>query len=302
MTAFGIDLNNLEVEQASTPMMINEILEELFARNVNPLRKWLWFGANRRFNENIQSLRGIVRQIIGDRRAQMVEGQETAKDILDILLRQQTEDGRLLDDEQIINESLLFLFAGHETTANTVSFALIALGQNADKLTELRNEVDSVIGAQARDLEAEDLKKLQYTEWVIKETLRLFPVGIGTVRKNEEELELGGYRIPANSALFVPAFAIQRNEQYWRDPHQFIPERFDRTNESLRTTNAFMAFMSGPRICIGKDFALMESKLVLAQLIYHFDFLLDPTASLVIKEQITLKPESGVPCRLNKRH
>ena len=82
-----------------------------------------------------------------------------------------------------------------------MSFALILLGKNPDKLSELRNEVDSVIGPQARDLEAEDLKKLQYTEWVIKETLRLFPVGIGTVRRNEEELELGGHRIPANVSL-----------------------------------------------------------------------------------------------------
>ncbi len=210
---------------------------------------------------------------------------------------------RLLDDHgareragrtrQFYDEAITILLAGHETTANALSFALHLLGRHPAIMAKLREETRQVIGT--RPAEFGDLPSLTYTRMVLDEAMRLYPPAWIIDRNCTEGDEIGGYRIKKGSLILMSPYVIHRHPAFWTDSERFDPERFAKDKTQNRPRHAYFPFGLGPRVCIGTSFALTEAVMVLASLINVFD--VEPVAGHVLKldPNVTLRPKNGLP-------
>ncbi|GAA5512917.1 pentalenene oxygenase [Deinococcus carri] len=225
-------------------------------------------------------------------------------DLLDLLMAAQDADtGERMTDRQLHDEVLTVIGAGHETTANALSWAWFLLAQHPQVLARLQAEVDGVL--EDRDPTLADLGRLPYTAGVFQETLRLYPSApMVSPRLVLEATILGGYAIPARSALLVSISNIHRHPDFWADPGTFDPGRWvpggpaqeaQAQEVQKRHRLAFMPFGAGPRLCIGNNFALMEGPLLLAQMARAAEFRLLPGHSVQPEMAVTLRPRGGLP-------
>jgi cytochrome P450 len=174
------------------------------------------------------------------------------------------DTGRPLSDDDICHELVVFLAAGHDTTATTLAYALWALGCHHD----LQDRVAAEVGELGdRPLTPEDLPRLQFTTCVLNEALRLGGPAPATMRIALQDLEVDGYRVAAGSLLFVGIYAMHRDPLLWHDPLVFNPDRFSPENSAGRDRWQFLPFGGGPRSCIGDHFAMLEATLGLATII-----------------------------------
>ncbi len=190
---------------------------------------------------------------------------------LDMLISNFSEEKMTLDDLQ--EEVDTFMYAGHDTNAISLSWTLYLLGRHPDVQRKVQAEVDAIFGDdETIEVDADHLGRMNYTEQVIKESLRLFPPVPMVLRKLPEDVEMDGHLIPAGTTCSVMIFAMHRNPEVWPRPDSFEPERFDKTNPdaSSRHPFAFVPFSAGPRNCIGQRFAMFEQKLLLAHLMRSF--------------------------------
>ncbi|CAM0136093.1 hypothetical protein VKS41_005519 [Umbelopsis sp. WA50703] len=198
------------------------------------------------------------------------------KDILQILLdaHKSEKESEYLDEGSIIGETMLFLFAGAETTSNSAAFALIALLQSPEKFDQLRTEVDTLEYNDNSHFSYESLKAAPYLNAVINETLRLRPVtAAGVERIAEEDFVLGAkYHIPKGTTILANMYVAHMDPEYYDEPELFKPERWLEGYEPAPALDAFYPFSAGSRNCIGKNFALQEIRLELATLVKKFDF------------------------------
>jgi Cytochrome P450 len=165
--------------------------------------------------------------------------------------------GQGLSDAEVREQVLLFLLAGHETTATALTFTLHLLGHHPDAQQRVRDEVQQVLGGRAPT--AEDAAQLTYTTRVIKEAMRLYPPAWSIARRTGHDLTIGGYQLPAASAVILSAWAIHRHPQHWDRPAIFDPDRFTPEREAARHRYAYLPLGAGPRACIGSSFALLEA-------------------------------------------
>ncbi|KAF7234795.1 Cholesterol 24-hydroxylase [Varanus komodoensis] len=145
-----------------------------------------------------------------------------------------------------------FFFAGHETSANQLSFTLMELGRNPEIVAKLQAEVDDIIGMK-KHISYDDLKKLKYLSQVLKEVLRLYPPAAATLRFTEKENVIEGIKIPANTSLIFCTYVTGRMESFFKDPLVFDPDRFRK--DQPRPYFTYFPFSLGPRSCIGQKFA-----------------------------------------------
>src|SRR5690242_8349849 len=222
-----------------------------------------------------------------------------ANDLLQILLDAQDEHGSRMTDEQLRDEIMTLFLAGHETTANALSWTWYLLAQNPDAERTLAAELDSVLGGAAPTLA--DLPRLPYTEMVIKESMRLFPPAWGIGRRAIHDFELNGYRIPAGTNVFLLQWVTHRDPRFFPDPERFDPERWrdDPIRRGRLPRFAYFPFGGGPRVCIGAGFAMMEATLLLATLAQRFQLGLLPNSRVTPFFSITLRPKHGLKMRLN---
>ena len=190
-------------------------------------------------------------------------------DFLDILLTARDEDGCGLTDSEIRCEVDTFMFEGYDTTAHGLSWTLYCLAKYPEHQEKCREEINEVLGNR-NHLEYEDLSKLKYTQWCIKESLRLHPPVYIILRQLTEDTELAGYLIPKESYLTVRLFNIHRNTEFWKDPEAFDPLRFHPDNIEHQHPYAYVPFSAGPRNCIGQNFAMNEERVVIASIIRKF--------------------------------
>ncbi|MFZ2407284.1 MAG: cytochrome P450 [Methylobacter sp.] len=263
---------------------------------MNPLRIPLSIPtqANREFNAASALLDEVIYGIIEQqRRAQ------TAKhnDLLDMLLNASDDNGELMSDKQVRDEVITIFTAGHETTANLLTWTLYLLARHPDVLAKLRQEMDTLL--QGNIPTAEDLQQLVYTKAVLNESMRFRPpVGI-LMRKIIKDTEIDGYSLKQGGLAIFSIYNIHHHPDFWPQPERFDPERF-LNGENRRFS--FMPFGTGERICIGNHFALMESQLLLSMIIQHFDLQLLNTDEAEIEMAVTLKPKGGVPVKLAVRN
>jgi cytochrome P450 len=250
---------------------------------------------NRRFQHALRRLDALVYRMIRERR----QGGQSSGDLLSALLwARDRETGEGMSDGQLRDEVLTLFVAGHQTTASALAWTWVLLSTHPGVEHRLKAELIGVLGG--RPPTYGDLPNLTYTRMVIEEALRLYPPTWITARTPKEDDEIGGYRIPANSVILLSPYVTQRHPTFWEDPEVFDPERFAPTRPADRPRYAYFPFGGGPRICIGKGFALMETQLIVAMVAQKYHLSLVPGYPVEPEPAITLHPRYGV--QMSIRH
>lgn len=256
---------------------------------VSVMLPWLPTRQNRQFKSAIQTMDRLVFEIIARRRAEPGDHD----DLLTMLLGARDEEtGVGMSDRQLRDEMMTILLAGHETTANALTWTFYLLSQHPEAVARLRAEVDEVLADQPPGVA--DLPRLPYTRMVFQEALRLYPPAWSIARRAVEDDELAGYRIPAGSVVHISLYALHRHPQLWDEPDDFRPERFTDHEVERRHKFAYLPFSAGPRKCIGDQFALTEGQLILASVAQHYDLTLAPGQRIDTAALITLNPKHGM--------
>src|SRR5271165_488910 len=194
---------------------------------------------------------------------------------------------------------MTMLLAGHETTALALSWAWFLLASHPDAQAQLQDEVDRVLTG--RPPTAADMGQLAHTNDVVKETMRLYPPAWVITRMAAEQVEIGGYVVPAGSNVIVSPWVTHRDARFFPQPNSFHPERWCGGREQASPKFAYFPFGGGPRICIGNSFALMEAAILLAAVAQRFQISLVPGSTVQPLASITLRPKSGVRVQLRRR-
>ncbi len=252
---------------------------------------------NRAYMQARNVLDSMIFGLIQQRRA----ASEPVGDLLDMLLEAQDADtGARMSDEQIRDEVLTIFAAGHETTANTLTFAWYLLDEHPEIRRQLQAELDHVL--QGRAPSVNDLPNLPYTNQVFKEAMRLYPAApITGPRRVTKPTQLGGYDLPIDSRVIVSITNLHRHPAFWANPLEFDPTRFAPAAQQPRHHLAFMPFGAGPRKCIGNNLAEMEGALLLACVAQHYNPQLQTGHQVQPEMAITMRSKGGMPMLLKRR-
>ncbi|HEY0708882.1 MAG TPA: cytochrome P450 [Polyangia bacterium] len=290
---FGVDLGTERNE-------VGEALREAFAfipkRTMNAVGIPLGFPlpSHLRFRRAMRTIDDFVRQMIAAGRAR---GAQQGDALISLLLAARDEEGGgSMSEAQLHDEILTLFFAGFETTARTLTWAIYLLARHPEVQTRLRDEARTVLGE--RSLGLDQLFALTYTRMVADETLRLYPPTALLARQAVSDDEIGGYRVPEKSLIILVPYAAHRHSSLWPDPERFDPERFAPEAVAARPKYAFIPFASGPRICIGNNFALMEMNVALAMLARRFSVTMVDPRPLGAQFAGTMRPDRDLVVRL----
>jgi cytochrome P450 len=223
-----------------------------------------------------------------------------ALDLLTMLLGArdpQTSEG--LDEAQIRANIITFIGAGHETTANGLTWSLYLLSQHPAWRKTVEREVDDVLDG--GPIDAAKLNRLVRVRATIEEALRLYPPAPSLSREAIAADALAGQAIRAGSLVVVPPYVLHRHKLLWRDPEHFEPDRFLPGEREKIDRFAYMPFGAGPRVCIGMGFALQEATLLLATVLRKFRLELAPGHQVAPVQRITLRPKGGMPMLIKRR-
>ena len=216
-----------------------------------------------------------------------------------MLLHARDEDGGRMSDEQLRDELMTIVMAGHETTAIALSWTFYLLGKHPEVESKLLAELGEVLGSQAPTVN--DLPQLPYTDAVLKESMRLYPPAWAVGREALEDCELGDFQVPAKTQLFISQWVVHRDPRFFENPEAFIPERWLDGSTGGIPKFAYFPFGGGPRLCIGQPFAKMEAALILATVAQRFKLDPVPGPPPTPQPSITLRPKSGIRVTLEKR-
>ena len=244
--------------------------------------------AHLRFHRLARKIDNVVYRIIAERRA---TGKD-AGDLLSMLLAARDEDGSQMSDRQLRDEVMTLFLAGHETTALTLAWAWYLLGTHPEAERKFHAELGQVLGDRAPT--AADLPRLKFTEQIAKESMRLYPPAYGLGREAIDDCEIGGYRVPAGTQVFMFQWATQRDPRFYDEPQAFRPERWTEDFIERLPKYAYFPFGGGPRACIGASFAMMEIILCLATIGQKFRLELVPDHPVSIFPAMSLRPRDGI--------
>jgi cytochrome P450 len=242
----------------------------------------------------------VVFELIDARRALIRGGGTPPRDILTLLLEAaDPETGKGLSDIEVSANIVTFIGAGHETTANALSWSLYLLSQAPDVRARVEREVDAVLGERA--IVPDDLSRLAFTRAVIDEAVRLYPPVPFMSRAALAEDRIGNLRIPKGSLVAIAPWVLHRHRRLWEAPEVFDPDRFMPERRAAIDRFAYLPFGAGPRVCIGASFALQEAVVVLASIVRAAR--LDLLEGHVVRplHRVTLRPQGGLPMRLRLR-
>ncbi|MBV9960027.1 MAG: cytochrome P450 [Acidobacteria bacterium] len=253
----------------------------------------------RRFQRAKDRLDATIYRMIDERR----RSGEDHGDLLSMLLLAQDEegDGGRMTDEQVRDEALTIFLAGHETTANALTWTWYLLSQHPAVEERLHAELSAIL-EDGRLPTVEDVPRLRYTEMVLAEVMRLYPPAWALGRLSVKEHEVGGYTIPPRSLVLLSPYVMHRDERYFPDAARFDPERWTQSAREARPTYAYFPFGGGPRRCIGEGFAWMEGILLIATLARGWRMRLAPDQTVATRPVIILRPRHGMRMTLEKKH
>ncbi len=295
-TLFGADVGSESSEIGSA---LDDVFEA-FTIGYSPLTPLLDLiptAKKRRFRAGKQRVDATIDRIIKERRQ---SGEDTG-DLLSMLLHATDVegDGTGMSDQQLRDEAITLFIAGHETTANALTWTFLLLARNPIAERALHEEVDRVTGDRMPTME--DLPQLPMTRAVVAESMRLYPPAYIVGRRSTEPYSVGGFDFPARTIFLAPQFIVHRDPRWWPEPEKFRPERWlDATATAARPKMAYFPFGAGTRICVGEQFAWMEAMLVLATLARRWRIRVDG-ADPELEPIITLRPKGGLSARLERR-
>jgi cytochrome P450 len=275
--------------------IIEEVQNFLIKEIRLPHKAW-WFsvtGQVKKHLELAEENNSIIREIVEERG----KSKEDINDLLNMLLETRYEDtGEGMSVKQLVDEIKVLFIAGHETTANALTFTLYLLGINPkiqqkvlDEITAIESQTENIV---------EQLQKMTYTNAVLNEAMRLYPPAWITDRGNVEDDNLAGYNIKKGTLIGVSFYELHRNPKYWENPDEFIPERF-LGEQKKQSMQYFYPFGAGPRMCIGAGFAIYEMCLTISNLVKRYN-ITSVNSEIQLNPLITLKPV-GVKVLFSKR-
>lgn len=321
-TLFSSDVES-EADEVGTAMTT---IVELFNFLLLPFSDWLRnlpLPQSKRFRNARATLDNIIYGMIAERR----KTGEDKGDLLSMLLAARDEDdGKPMTDEQIRDEALTLFLAGHETTANALTWTWFLLSQNPEKEAKLQAELDRVLGGDATVKErvesatcegtlvntrvsairlptVDDVPNLRYTEAVLAESMRLYPPAWAIGRLAIKPHEIRGFKIPVGALILISPYVTQRDCRFWPQPDEFIPERWE--TQSIKEAgqkNIYLPFGGGVRRCIGESFAWTEGILLIATLARKWRLKLVPEQRTDLQPMITLRPRYGMKMKISTRH
>ena len=295
-TLFNSDVGDEadEIGAAMTTMV------ELFNFLLLPFSEWLEklpFPQSIRFHRARKTLDKVMYGIIDERRR---SGQDTG-DLLSMLLMAQDEtDGTAMTDEQVRDEALTLFLAGHETTANALTWTWYLLSQNPNAEAKLHAELDAVLDSRSPTMD--DIPNLKFTEAVLAESMRLYPPAWAIGRNVAVEHEFGGYTAKPGTLILTSPFVLHRDARFWDDPLEFKPERWETHSvKEASQRNIYFPFGGGVRRCIGESFAWTEGILLIATIARKWKLSLVPGQKIGLNPQITLRPKFGMRMLIKNR-
>ncbi|WP_394834168.1 cytochrome P450 [Pendulispora rubella] len=263
-----------------------------YAATPFPLPMWVPTPKNLRFKRAKRTLDALVLDIIAERRKTSDVGR---RDLLSMLMAARDEEtNEAMTDQQLKDEVMTIVTAGHETTANAMSWTLYLLSRHPDVARRVEAEADAVLGTRLPALE--DLPRMPYARAVIEESMRLYPPVWAVEREALADDVLGGYHIPKGTMVAILPYVLHRHPAYWDNPEGFDPDRFTAGTE--RPRYAYLPFGGGPRICIGNAFAMMEAQILLAMIATRYRLQLPAGARVELEPVVTLRPLHGMPMTL----
>jgi len=258
---------------------------------------------NLRYQRATRELDDVVYGLIRHRQANTTipntASESRPEDLLDTLLQARYEDGSAMSTQQVRDEVMTLLLAGHETTAVSLSWIWLLLSQHPEVEQKLWAELRVVLNG--RSPRMHDLASLPYTERIVKEAMRVYPPIWALGRTAVKDCEIGGYRVPAGSTVVMSQWVMHHDHRYYDEPERFFPDRW--LDERYKTAPRFsyFPFGGGPRICIGASFAATEAALVLATIAQRYQVRLASADPVEPMPSITLRPRNGVNVVLTRR-
>lgn len=301
MEVVGRSLFSVDLSEDTNVLgqFFSESIDYLNYRLINPFAPPLFIPTrrNRSLKKSIKVMNKMMQEMINERR----QSGEEKHDLMALLMAARYEEtGEGMTDEQLRNELSTMIGAGHETTANTLTWTSYLLSEHPDVEERVLAELESVLGDRLPT--TSDLHHLTYLEKVIQESLRLYPpVWSLMARQAIAEDELGGYRIPPKAMLSMLPYIVHRDPRWWDDPDTFDPERFTPERSEGRHKFAYIPFGNGPRKCIGQTFALTEALLILATILPRYKMRVKPNYKVRPYPIFSLRVRDGLPMMITHR-
>lgn len=281
------------------------------------IRPWLWpdmifyrTTEGKLYEKNIMEMGTFTRNVIRERKQELIrqkneDGAEMKKHrraFLDLLIHNHIADGSLTE-EDIREEVDTFMFAGHDTTAVGMSWTLYCIGLYPEVQNKIEEELSSIFGDDCeRVITSEDIREMKYLDCVMKESQRLYPSLPLIGREIQEDIVINGMTVPEGTACMLCTFMLHRNEEVFQNPEVFDPDRFLPENANGRHPYAYIPFSAGPRNCIGQKFAIMEQKVVLANVIRNFRVeSLEERDKIRLVAEMVLRSENGIKMKITPR-
>ncbi|MBK7476783.1 MAG: cytochrome P450 [Haliscomenobacter sp.] len=292
---FSVDLPDDVLERLG--LQITQLQEMVIRQIRQPfLEPWFRLSGEIRKHERIAAdLDAIILRYIRERRA------DTAiyNDLLQMLLDAKYEDtGEGMTEQQLLDELKILFVAGHETSANALAWTWYLLAQHPEVADRARQEIETVLKGAPASFSA--LPQLNYTTQIIEESMRLYPPAWITDRMAVEDDAFQGVAIPKGTYIVTYFYGVHHAPEFWENPEQFQPERFDAQRVKKHTPGAYLPFGAGPRLCIGNHFAMMEMQLVLAAMLPRYRMAPTPGRSVSAEPLVTLRPKDGIWLNLEK--
>jgi cytochrome P450 len=248
----------------------------------------------RRYRRIEADLDRVIAELIAERRSAGASGD----DLLSLLLRAE-ESGSGMTDEEVRDEALTLVLAGHETTANALAWTWYLLAQHPAAEARLHAELDDALAG--RPPSASDLPRLRGAEAVLSESIRLRPPAWAIGRRAIRDVRIGEVDVPEGAIVVVSPWLLHHDARWWRDPEAFVPERWTSGEATRRPRSAFVPFGGGPRMCVGEPFAWMVGTLLLATIARRWRLRLVPGRPVTAQAVVTLRPRGGLPMVAERR-
>ncbi len=294
-TLFSVDISR---ETDTVGRALTTAIEHINQRSTRlfPIPESVPTPANRRYYAARETLDKVVHDIIETRR----RSDGDADDLLAMLLQARDEEtGESMSNQQLRDEVMTIMLAGHETTAVALSWTWYLLSKHPHVAEKLHAELAQVLDGRSPTLD--DLPDLTYTKMVIEEVMRLYPPAWIMSRAPLEDDEIRGYHIPAGTSVMLCQYVTHRHPDFWPNPEGFDPERFAPERTASRLQFAHFPFGGGPRQCIGNEFAMLEARLIVAMVAQRYRLDLVPGHPVEPQPMITLRPRDGILMTLHEQ-